>query len=359
MLTRITFRRFRNLVDATWEPAPGALLLYGGNGAGKTSLLEAIYVLATTRSFRASRLTECRRHGEAGFELQGRVEGAQRTDLAVAWEAGGRTRAVNQSAGSLAEHLGVQPVVSWTAADGELLGGPPSVRRRFLDQGIIGMRPAAIEAVARYRRALEQKRELVARRGRGLEAWNEVLAAAAVELVSLRAAFVDALAAELERVIAASGVELPPVTLSYRPSPKEALEGTEALLRALAEVSARELDTGMALLGPHRDELEIRWGDHALKTTASAGERKLVGLALTAARAAVLARLERAPLVLLDDLDAELDPQRLEAAWWLFSGAGQVVATTSRRELWERLEVSRAWSVAKGRIGPSEGGLND
>ncbi|HEX6201640.1 MAG TPA: AAA family ATPase, partial [Thermoanaerobaculia bacterium] len=123
MLVRLTARTFRNLEPLDLRPAPGRHLLVGGNGAGKTSLLEAVYVLATTKSFRTSRIADCARHGAGGFHLGGEVEAGARVALEVGWRAapgglesageaagGERLRLVNGRTAPLAEHLAVLPV---------------------------------------------------------------------------------------------------------------------------------------------------------------------------------------------------------------------------------------------------------
>ena len=357
-LARLEARGFRNVEPLAWETAPGSHLLLGGNGAGKTSLLEAIYVAATTRSFRAPRLADCVRHGDDGLRLAARVEGARRTDVVVSWSAAdGLSRTVNDTAATLTEHLEVLPVVSWSSDDLEIIAGGPLHRRRFLDQGVVGERPGAVEHLSRYRRALEQKRELLARGGggRALAAWNELLAETAAEIAALRGGYAERLSGRLSETAAASGLELPAVRLSYRPSPKEALEGSERLLEALERVAPQEIERRAPLVGPHRDELEIVWDGHEVKRVASAGERKLIGLLLTAARGRTLAAAGRAPVYLLDDLDSELDRDRLAAVWSLFAEAGQLFASSNREAVWEGLEVSFTWTVAGGRAELSTG----
>ncbi|HEX6200643.1 MAG TPA: DNA replication and repair protein RecF [Thermoanaerobaculia bacterium] len=362
MLTRLEAESFRNLAPTAWEPAPGRHLLTGGNGAGKTSLLEAVYAVATTRSFRTPRLAECVRHGAAGFRLAAEVEDDARTALAVAYspEGQGLERAVNGARVPLAEHLAVLPVVPWTSEDAEVLTGPPARRRRFLDRGVVSLRPGALDALGRYRDALAEKRELLAgprqTAGSGaagdgsLEAWNRVLAGAAVEVARLRAAYAGAVEEELRAVLAEAGLPFPPVTLAYRPSPAAALEGEDEVFERLARAAPAERRRGIPLVGPHRDDLEIGWGDHPASQVASAGERKALSLALAAAHGRVLARAGRDPVHLLDDLDAELAPDTLAALWRALRDVRQLVATSNRPAVWQPLDIDHRWHVQEGRI---------
>jgi DNA replication and repair protein RecF len=367
LLASLSATGFRNLEPLDWRPGPGRHLLVGGNGAGKTSLLEAVYVLATTKSFRTAQLADCVRRGASGFALDGEVEAAARVHLAVGYAAGGgKSRAVNAKPAALADHLAALPVVAWTAAEAELLTGPPELRRRFLDRGVVGLKPpVALDALARYRRALEAKRELLARPPAGgaafaaqLAPWNELLAAAAAEVLALRRGYVERLAAELAGAraeAAAAGLALPAVDFAYRPSPRNAFDAATGELAAavharLERVADRERRRGMALVGPHRDELAIRWDGAPLRGNASAGERKALGLLLLAAHGRVLAAAGPPPVYLLDDADAELAAKTLAAVWPVFAGAGQLFASSNRPRAWDGLEVDGSFRVAAGRV---------
>lgn len=250
----------------------------------------------------------------------------------------------------MADHLAVLPVVAWTAADREWIEGSPAARRRLIDQGIVGRRPGALAVRSRYRQALEHKRRLLATGGEGLGSWNEVLAAAAAELMRMRRSWVEALATELAGLLEECDLALPPVHLEYRPSPALADAEPQSVLAALESRRRTELERRMPVVGPHRDDLEIGWGGHNARRVASAGEGKLLGLTITAARARLLTAAGRPPLVMLDDLDAELDDERLRGVWSLFEGFEQLFATSSRDGVREILGVSERWRLEGGRL---------
>ncbi len=328
----------------------GAHLVLGNNGAGKTNLLEAVYLLATTRSFRASQLADCCRHGGDSFELSGEVESEVRQRLEVVWSEGRRQRAVNGRRTSLAEHLASLPVVCWTSGDAGILTGPPAARRRLLDRGVVSLRPASIEAVTRFQQALRQKRHLLQHGGSELEVWNRVFATAAAELIALRAAYTERLRDALREVLEVCRLGLPDIEISYRCSLASGHDGAAAIEAELASVSERERRQQQVLAGPHRDDLRIRWDGHDLRRVASAGERKALGLALLAAQGQALGTAGRAPTYLLDDADTELDRHRLEALWRFFGEAGQLLATSNRPQIWESLDIIHRWSCEAGRI---------
>ena len=369
MLAQLTANGFRNLAPLSLRPEPGSHLFLGGNGAGKTSFLEAVYVLATTKSFRTSQIADCIRHGADPadlFHLEGEVIAGRRSRLEVAYGKDFRLRTVNGRNAPLAEHLAVLPVVSWAAADVELLSGAPRLRRRFLDRGVVGLRPTALEILGRYREALKQKRGLLASGGPGLEAWNELLAGVAAELIVRRKAYVDALAGRLAEVLAESGLPFPDIELAYRPSPASGLEGAEAIARSFERIADRERQRQLPVLGPHRDDLAIRWGEYELGRVASAGERRALSLLLLAAHGRVLAASGARPVYLLDDIDAELSSATLGAIWRVFTAdsggdpgklekggdraPGQLFASSNRPQVWLTLPVGSLWQVEAGRI---------
>ncbi len=324
--------------------------MVGGNGAGKTSLLEAIYLLATTRSFRTPRIGDCCRHGATHYHLGGEIDTDRRARLDLDWRGGQRHRLVNGRRTSLADHLSVLPIVCWTAADAEVLVGPPVARRRFLDRGALGLKPLAIEALSRYRRALHEKRNLLQRGGCELETWNQVLAAAASDLVRLRAAYVERLRRALRSILEECRLDLGTIDLRYRCSLRSGLEGASAIAEELTAASERERALRQALLGPHRDDLSIRWDGHELRRVASAGERKALGLALLGAHGRVLAEGGRDPVYLLDDADTELDRDRLTALWRVFGAARQLFATSNRLNVWEEAQIEHRWHCEDGRL---------
>lgn len=264
---------------------------------------------------------------------------------------GGRYRTLNGSVTSLVDHLRVLPVVAWTGEDREILSGPPEKRRRFLDQGIVGIRPTALETLARFRRTLNQKRQLLLGDDRGLHSWNELMASAAAELMTLRRQYVRSLSEVLNQILRSTDLELPDLRLEYRPSIRVEDDEEQGILNELERISGEERRERRLLLGPQRDEVVIAWGDHSVRKVGSAGERKVLGLLLTAARGRLLAAANRAPIHLLDDADSELDEGRLKSVWQAFEGAQQVFISSSRPDIWSMVPEAVRWQLAAGRIG--------
>jgi len=347
LLVHLEAHGFRNLEPLSLVLGGGAHLILGDNGAGKTSFLEAIYLLATTRSFRTSQIADCYRHGTSRFHLRGEVEGRSRVRLELRWEDGTRDRTLNDRRTPLAEHLAALPVICWTAGDAEILTGSPAERRRFLDRGVVGLRPAAISVISRYRQALQEKRQLLLGAGPDLDAWNRVIAAAAAELIRLRAAYTVRIEQALAQVLEECRLGIPPIDLRYRSSPRCGSDAA-AIYAELAAAADQERQLRQPILGPHRDDLLIRWDGHEVRRVASAGERKALGLALLAAHGRTLTAAGSAPIYLLDDADTELDGNRLQSLWRVFATASQLLVTSNRPHVWEAIDLNHRWRCQAG-----------
>lgn len=338
-LARLRLRDFRNFSRLDWRPPAPRLLLSGPNGAGKSSLLEAIYLAATTRSFRTARLEPCLRRGAESFSIRLEVGERPRRELAIDWSPGERHRRLDGRTATLAEHLAVLPVLAWSQADNELLSGGAEVRRRFFDRGMVQQRPATMMILGRYQKALAAKRALLAGPPTGeLDAWNELLAREGAALAAARAAAAGELAAGLAEMVARHAPELPAPGVRYRPGSPSALAGESALRAELAAARPLERSRARALVGPHRDDFELLWKGEPARLAASAGERKALGLLLLAAQAGAAAGAGREPLLLLDDADAELDRERLRRVIGAFAGVARLVVTSSRPAAWEGIE---------------------
>ena len=350
MLARLVTENFRNLEPLAWEAGAGRHLLLGDNGSGKTSVLEAIYLLATTRSFRAANLLDCCRAGTTRFLLRGDVSGNVRTTLAIEWSSRIRRRTLNGKTVSLTEHVSALPVLAWTAAEATLLTGAPTARRRFLDRGLITARPGALDALQRYREALLQKRQLLQTGGEEIGAWNDILAELGAVVIQLRSSYLARLRRAFEEVLTAAESRFAGTELVYKPSPVEGAEGAQAFRARLERSVGTERARRLPLLGPHRDEVTVLWRGQEIRRIASAGERKLLGLSLLAAQARLVAEDDRAPLVLLDDADAELDRKALARAWRGFLSLPQLFASSNRPEVFEGLDITRRWHLEEGRL---------
>ena len=376
ILERLACRGFRNLEETEVELSPGTTVLLGDNGQGKTSFLEAIGVLATTRSFRRARAPELVAHGESSFHVRGTVRGPSgAVELAVVHEAGRRQTWVGRVQVELTEFVGHLTVVAVTAAHAGIVRGSPQDRRDFLDRGLLGLNAAYLRALSAHRRTLRHKNALLRRDGGGsargpeLETWNHRLAREAAELVVKRREYVRELThllAELGPAFLPDseplGLELQDVCLKDEALAACVAEGglpdreavAEALERRMNELQARELGAAQALVGPHRDELLLTTAGRDLRRYASSGQQRNALLALKMAKVELFRRRRgESPVLLVDDIDTEIDPTRLRTFLKQAGGRAQTVITSSKAGLFEEPpEGALHLSVSKGRISP-------
>lgn len=306
-LSKLGIEGLRVLARVEIEPAPGLNLLVGRNAAGKTSVLEAVALLATGRSFRGGRVESALRRGAARLRVWGRVqrEAGAAVPLGIEY-ADGRWRfrvagAAATGRAALAEQLAVQLI---HPDSHDLIAGPPGVRRRFLDWGVFHVEQDYAEPWRRYMRALAQ-RNAALRSGAAATAtaWDAALAAAARRLHERRAAYVEALNAVLPRFTEPLA-ELGAVSVHYQPG----WDADRPLDAVLAETLASDRKRGHTGHGPHRAELVVRVSGRRAAAEVSRGQEKMLAAALLLAQVALLeARRPGHCVLLLDDLAAELD----------------------------------------------------
>jgi len=341
---------FRNLETSAFRPAPAINVLFGDNGQGKTSLLEAIYFVATTRSFRTARPREIVRHGAEGFSVRATFL-ERRPDLpslsraqAVALVDGAvQARIDGNKPASLAEYATRAPIVVFHPEELTLSTGPAALRRRLLDRITVYRAPHVVQTLARYQRATKSRQDLL-RRSAGvgeLSVYEELMAEAGAAITRARRDAIDLLLpatlSAFEK-IAPRGLEL---GIEYRAGGAPSIEEARAELERRRD---RDRRTIAASFGPHRDDVELRLGGKRAKEVASQGQHRMITLALKAAeRAAVASITGLEPIQLLDDVSSELDSERTAALLdYLDESRGQVFITTPRPEVLTPLLTRRS-----------------
>ena len=323
-LIEFTVAGFRNLDVDHLQFTSGANIVLGFNGVGKTSLLEAIFVLGNLRSFRSSSLHRVVRHGKSNFRVEGIIkstEGTHRLEQIV--EVGPpvqRTLRVDGSDVNVGQYLQFFPVIAISGADHELVAGGPQSRRALLDRFVFLVHPPYLEELRSYRRAVRQRNAaLTAGAGEAeLEAWEKPLARAAGTVVSARAEGAKALAGYFADIYEKlRGEDFPAIELTYRTEPwldpSEGRQKVEDLYQQrYNETRARDRLAGFTGDGPHRHDLSLRAAGRSIRYTVSSGQAKVVAAAL---RLAALAHVEKERHeqfpVIVDDVDAELDSTAL------------------------------------------------
>jgi DNA replication and repair protein RecF len=369
VLASLAVRDFRNLARVDLAPSPRFNIVSGQNGQGKTSLLEAIYFVATSRSFRTHRPAELCRHGAAAASVRAHftedsgpsaLAPLAREQLAAVDGSRCSVRIDGARPPTLAAFATRSPVVAFHPDEMALSTGPAALRRTLLDRLALFMNAAAADHRARYERALKARQELLRRPGSApeseIQAFESLAAHHGAALTRARDEAAAALIAELSGAF--HRIAAPDLTLTARYSPGGTADESEA-----AEALARSRRTDglrpTASFGPHRDDLVLKLDGRSARVVASQGQHRAITLALKAAEVTTIGRVRGlAPILLLDDVSSELDAERTDAFFsYLTEQHGQIFVTTTRRPLIalpERLaSVERHFSVTAGDVQPA------
>jgi DNA replication and repair protein RecF len=364
-LTRLALTDFRSYASLSLELEPGVTTFSGPNGEGKTNLVEAIGYLATLGSHRVATDAPLIRQGAERAVLRAAVTGTNGSALIEVELNPGRANRVRLNRAPLPrprEILGTLRTVLFAPEDLALVKGDPGERRRFLDDLLVASAPRYAGLRADYERVLKQRTALLKSAGgktrlRGparesvtatLDAWDAQLARAGAPLLAGRMRLVAELRPHVEAAYEAvsGGPRGEASGMNYRSSALNSGEGFEdvaapdtaqletaqletALLKALDGVRASELDRGVCLVGPHRDELELSVGGLPARGYASHGESWSLALALRLASFTLLRQGHEDPVLILDDVFAELDAGRRDRLAGLVAGAEQVLITAA------------------------------
>jgi DNA replication and repair protein RecF len=368
VLQRLRLHEFRNYADLTVEFPPGVVLLVGANGQGKTNLLEAVEVAATTRSGRGARSEEWIRWGQQQTGFSARFQRCDRGPVELAGQVfrhGGTSFSIDGvPASSAGDVIRQAAVVSFGPGDLQIVSGSPTVRRRMLNVEISKLLPRYYDDLLRYRRALRQRNHLLRQVAEGqesagtLDAYSWELARYAVALTGARAEYLQAIATRAAAAYEALAGPGEALELTYRPTflvgPGDDVgRGREEFCAALASRRAREVREGMTLLGPHRDDFEVRIQGKSGRRFGSQGQQRTATIALRLAQHQLAAeRLGESPVLLLDDVLSELDRSRVAAVLTLARSAEQVLLTATDADIVPGGDVApaRLFVVRDGRV---------
>jgi DNA replication and repair protein RecF len=297
---------FRCLNEVELELDPGRNYFYGANGAGKTSLLEAVFFLGRGRSFRTRQARSLIRYAESSFAIYGDVDDDGRTRrVGASFGELGLDRRVDRAEASGSDIAEILPVQTIGPDSHRLIEGGPSERRRFIDWGVFHVEHGYLAAWQRYRRLLGQRNAALQRSGEAaaeLRVWTEALAEAGEQVHRSRESYVERLAPRIaEHGQALMGARM---SVDYRRGWRAEL----GLATALTASAARDRSLGHTEPGPHRADLVVQLEGHRVHEVASRGQQKLVAAAMILAQQSVLRTTGSARGVLLvDDPAAELD----------------------------------------------------
>lgn len=367
-LFEVSIRGFRNLSSQDLEIPPEGLALVGDNAQGKSNFLEAIYYLETFRSFRGAPDEQIVALGEEVFRVVGSVGGEASRKVSAAYQRRGRRKKVTVDGVEperLGDALGTLAAVLFSPADVVLVSGGPAERRRFLDIVLSLNVPGYLGALQRFRHVLSQRNSALKADARPelVRAWDEGLVRWGARVLVERRAWTEERRAafrSLYETVAGAGQSaslryVPGVALDGAASEAEVAARYQDALAASWERDARMRNT---MVGLHRDDLEVTLEGNGGRLDArdfgSGGQQRTAALALRLVEARTIRdRRGRAPLVLVDDVFAELDEGRSARALELLEGedTGQVILTAPKEtDVRFRKDALPRWRIAAGRI---------
>ncbi len=333
---QLSVTNIRNLRSVTLNTSADVVVFAGRNGSGKTSLLEALYLLCTSKSFRAPRPAESITHGQTEAVVRGRLlDGTVGREQRVLLRDGVRSaRFDDKRPPSLAAYAQASPVVIFHPGDLPLTMGPAQGRRQFLDRVAFYTTPNGTKALDDYTRAHRARQKLLETRGvdaPDIDPWEALVARHGLELMQTRqhaaAALIDATEHAFTQFAA------PQLVLRGRYVPT-APDDEDSYLTMLQNSRVGDSHRGSACIGPHRDDLELTLDGQPLRQVGSQGQHRAAVLAL---KNGEITAIERArgtkPILLLDDVSSELDAERLRAFFsFVQREQVQVFLTTTRPE---------------------------
>lgn len=355
----LSIRSYRNLESVDLELGPRFNVIAGDNGQGKTSLIEALYVLATSRSFRTAKLADLVAHGQKTASVRAcvREDGATR-EQSMGLRAGMRAARIDgKRPPTLAAYAVRTPVVVFHPGSVALSSGGGSERRKLLDRLALYLSPASMAEAEAFAKALRSRQRTLELRGEtaaDLDGWEQLVARHGLAVMQARSEAAGRLLPQAVRSFARIGA--PGLELHARYEPSAPRDVHDFAARLAAE-RLRDRARGSASTGPHRDDIAIELGSHPARGIASQGQHRAVVLALRLAEIEVVAEARGVrPILLLDDVSSELDRARTAALFAaLREERGQVILTTTRPELIETEALFAAgersdFEVVAGRI---------
>jgi len=346
-LRSIESENFRNLKNG-FTCHDDLNIIYGKNGQGKTNWLEAIYFLATTKSFRTVNLKELVTFGESRMTVLGDVYLSKQIHhrICITFENNRKTFLVNEKKTKIQDYVENLSAVIFNADQLEIVRGSPEARRKFLDFGITCIYPAFIQTLSDYQHCLKQKNALLETAQRKefslekvlqmIEPWNEQIISLSTRIHKARVRYVEKLNAVLQQGLF-NDEKIQVQYLSSLDNSDDSSNYAERMREKLAARLSAELSVGHSLVGVHRDDLEIKLNEQDLRKFGSSGQQRSALLNM------LLATLEiyhiqngEYPIFLIDDIDSELDYERIRQLLVFLNGKIQTFVTTSKESFLER-----------------------
>ena len=339
---------FRNYERLQFCPSDGLNVLFGANAQGKSGILEAVYLLATSKSHRASRDVDLIRVGDEAARACAASIRSESADCSVEIILSRKEKKcvkINSVRHNrIADIIGQLKAVVFSALDIEMVRGEPDLRRRFLNLEVSQVSPQYVFALGRYKRSLEQRNSLLREikcelaSTQMLDAWDAQVAEYGAAVIAKRHGFCNALSGIAAQVYGFLTDSKEALEVSYRPSlqmedAESESDIREVFMRELAERRFVDIQRGTTTIGPHRDDIEFVISGLDARDYASQGQQRTAAIAVKLAEVELIEQESgETPVVLLDDAGAELDELRRNRVVEKVAGGCQTFITTTRPE---------------------------
>jgi len=337
LITNLNLNNYRSYTTLDLSLDPGVSIFVGKNGEGKTNIAEAVLYLTFLSSHRASGNTPLIKLGNQSAYIRAKVKYPEReilVELEINSDKANRAKVNQNQVRSQKEIFGIVQTIYFSPEDLDIVRGDPSERRRFIDQLLTLRSPRIAGVISDYERAVKQRNSLLKTRAStdALNPWDEQVAELGGELITLRMLALDELKPIFNQVYKDIS-DTKPAEIVYKssienPSLNQS-ENSEEIMERLVNNRGAELERGLTLTGPHRDDLLLILGDHLVKGYASHGESWSIALSLKLATYNLLKSDGLSPILILDDVFSELDEERRERLAEIAKGADQTIITVA------------------------------
>jgi len=337
LITNLNLTNYRSYTTLDLSLDPGVSIFVGKNGEGKTNIAEAVLYLTFLSSHRASGNTPLIKLGNQSAYIRAKIKYPEReilVELEINSDKANRAKVNQNQVRSQKEIFGIVQTIYFSPEDLDIVRGDPSERRRFIDQLLTLRSPRIAGVISDYERAVKQRNSLLKTRAStdALNPWDKQVAELGGELITLRMLALDELKPIFNQVYKDIS-DTKPAEIVYKSSIENPSlnqdENSEKIMERLVNNRGAELDRGLTLTGPHRDDLLLILGDHLVKGYASHGESWSIALSLKLATYNLLKTDGLSPILILDDVFSELDEERRERLAEIAKGADQTIITVA------------------------------
>ena len=337
LITNLNLTNYRSYSTLDLNLGSGITIFVGKNGEGKTNIAESILYLTFLNSHRASGNTPLVKLGANAAYIRAKVKYPEReilVELEINIDKANRAKINQNPTRSQKEIFGIVQAIYFSPEDLDIVRGDPSERRRFIDQLLTLRSPRVAAVISDYERAVKQRNSLLKTRAsiQALEPWDKQVADFGGQLISLRLSGLAQLTPLFNQIYKEIS-NVKPAEIIYKSSlegiSENATENSEKIMEKLITNRSSELERGLTLTGPHRDDLLLTLGDHQVKGYASHGESWSIALSLKLATYNLLKSDGLSPILILDDVFSELDEDRREKLSQIAKTAEQTIITVA------------------------------